>query len=43
MKSFEKPWLEIVELYAEDIITESPMTSGSDELGNDINEGDMPD
>lgn len=34
MKLFEKPWLEIVKFYAEDIVTESPF--GADVLAPDI-------
>lgn len=39
MKLFEKPWLELVELYVQDIVTES---YGTENVGPDVNDGDMP-
>ena len=39
MKLFEKPWLEIVKFYAEDIVTESP-TFGTDDIDPGINENE---
>lgn len=39
MKLFEKPWFELVELYAQDIVTES---FGTDNVDPDVSDGDMP-
>lgn len=44
MKLFEKPWLELVKLYAEDIVTISDGNGfGADDLSPDVDDSELPD